>query len=54
MRQMSEVSFSSSGQEIHLELLDILELLSSRPSRVLSLACARIPVILQSFMLPRS
>jgi hypothetical protein len=35
MRQMSEVSCSLSEQELHFELPDVLELLGSRPSRVL-------------------
>jgi hypothetical protein len=51
---MLEVSCSSSGQRLHLELPDILELLSSSLSRVLPLACARIPVKLQLLMLPLS
>jgi hypothetical protein len=37
IRQMLEVLCSSSGQRLHLELPDILELLSSSPSRVLPL-----------------
>jgi hypothetical protein len=51
---MSGVSRSSSGQELHPELLDVIELSGSSPSWALSLACARIPVTLQSLMLPLS
>jgi hypothetical protein len=39
------------GQGLYPELPDVLELLGSRPSRVLPLAFARIPVTLQSLML---
>jgi hypothetical protein len=40
MWQMSEVFCSSSGQGFHPELPDVLELLGSRPYRVLPLVCS--------------